>query len=68
MSKIMNLLCLQKKNLTQKLFVYDGTTVNIAKDPNNKETYIDIEPVRKGRADKRKLRAKSVVNFIYRVA
>lgn len=27
-----------------------------------------IEPVRQGRADKRKLRAQTVVNFIYRVA
>lgn len=57
-------------NFTRAIYVCLLFYRNKDKSPPNVLTEITryIEPVRKGRADKRKLRAKSVVNFIYRVA
>lgn len=57
-------------NFTMAIYVCLQFYRNKDKSPPNVLTEIIryIEPVRKGRADKRKLRAKSVVNFIYRVA
>ena len=57
-------------NFTMAIYVCLQFYRNRSKSPPNVLTEIAryIEPVRKGRTDKRKLKSKSVVNFIYRVA
>lgn len=57
-------------NFTMAIYVCLQFYRNRSKAPPDVLTEITryIEPVRKGRTDKRKLKPKSVVNFIYRVA
>ena len=57
-------------NFTMAIYVCLQFYRNTDKSPPDVLTEIGryVEPIRKGRADKRKLKAKSVVNFIYRVA
>lgn len=57
-------------NFTMAIYVCLQFYRNRSKAPPDVLTEITryIEPVRKGRTDKRKLKPKSVINFIYRVA